>query len=323
MAIKLEWVNNTPGNFITEIYRSDTTFTSANKPATPLVTLTAGESMYTDPTAAQGKWYYYMWATYDTARTKVAYSAVVRLQAIEYTGPGGTSLLWGDTEYGFYGYLSTSSLPGLRDLLTANGRSGVASAISAGNQNWHKWAYKGKILFVTYGLAVTCSWDTLYANGMVYGDVNQDTILGAPSGDARVNSVMKLKTGAGDQFIARLLRGYSSDLSAMPDFSTLPATISGAKTAAPLRDCEYDRLILGSGGATPVNSPTLLTQEATRWVAAQCAEADATLKTCYVRGSESYFNTDSDEYRRSAYCRPTSANESTLSTPIVLELVRS
>lgn len=322
MAIKLEWVNNTPGNFITEIYRSDTTFTSANKPATPLVTLTAGESMYTDPTAVQGKWYYYMWATYDTARTKVAYSAVVRLQAIEYTGPGGTSLLWGDTEYGYYGLVAYSVLPYLYELLRSNGRQDIADKVTQRVVHWHKWAYKGKILFVSVGAGVQTSWDTLYEYGMVYGDVDQDTIPGAPTGASRVDKVLKLKNSAGDVFITRLLRGYSHDLSVMPDFSTLPTSISGAKTAAPLRDCEYDRLNLGAGAATPVNSPTLMTQE-TYWGSVQCAEADATLKMCYARGSEVYFNMASDDYRRSAYQRATSVNETTFATPIVLELVRS
>lgn len=322
MAIKLEWVNNTPGNFITEIYRSATSFTSANKPATPLATLTAGESTYLDPTAVQGNWYYYMWATYDAARTKVAYSAVIRVQAIEYTGPGPTALLWGDTEYGYYGYLSYTVLPYLSTLLINNGRQDIAAATGNISHHWHKWAYKGKILFVSTKEAVQVSWDKLYSYGMVYGDINQDNIQGAPSGAARVDTVLKLKTGTGDVFIPRLLRGYSHDLSAMPDFASIPNTIASARTAEPLRDCEYDRLMLVNGAATPVNAPGFLTAESFR-VSAQCAERSGESNAVYVRGSETYFNTDNDDYRRSAYRRAPSATEATFITPIVLELVRS
>lgn len=322
MAIKLDWVNNTPGNFITEIYRSAATFTSANKPATPIATLTAGESTYLDSTAVQGNWYYYMWATYDVAKTKVAYSAVIRTQAIEYTGPGPTALTWGDTEYGYYGSVPYSTFPYLSTLLINNGRQDIATAVTSIAHHWQKWAYKGKVLFISTGRALQASWDTLYSYGMVYGDVDQDTIPGAPSGAARVNDVLKIKNNVGDVFIPRLLRGYSHDLSVMPDFATLSSSLSAATKAEPYRDCEYDRLMMATAAATPAEFPGYLTSEAWR-VTTQCAEYDAATKMCYARGSEAYFNTDSDAYRRSAFKSQAASNPTAFYTPIVLELVRS
>lgn len=319
MSLMLKWANNTVGDFITEIYRSDAAFTSANKPATPIATLTAGESAWLDTTAVQGNSYYYMWASYDKDRTRVAYSGVVRLTAVEYSGPGQTALSWGSNNLGFYGPVGVAVLPGLNTLLTNEYGATFASNVGAKSQPWLKYAYKGKILFISQGAVVQSSWNNIYAAGMVYGDIDQDTIPGAPSGAARVNKVARVKNGT-DEFIVRMVRGFKQDLSVSPDFATLPTTAGAATQPAALGDNEYDMLMLGAGDAVPANAPAFLCATTYR-IRTQCAESDATRQQCYVRGTESA-SVVSAANRNAQFAISTTTNDTSMLTAIVLELVR-
>lgn len=320
MSMLLRWKNNTPGNFITEIYRSATTFTSANKPTTPIVTLENGEEEYYDADAAQGAQYYYMWATYDVARTRVAYSAVMRLLTAEYTGPGSRSLSYGNEKYGYYGMVQYSELPYLEMLLDNMGQSSIRTAVGASfAHHWQKWAYKGKILFVSSGQAVKTSWKTLYENGMVYGDIDQDTVPGAPTGPNRIEKVLRVVNGA-DEYIVRLLRGYSYDLSEQPNFDSVPNGIANGTAPAGLRDNEYDMLLLGEGTIVPDISPSFVATSAPS-IATLCAESDAATSRCYVRGAESVLGGTERARLAESYISTTDAN-SQLNTYIVLELVR-
>lgn len=143
------------------IYRDVKAFTVNALPAV-LVELTTEES-YLDTTSKADTMYWYA--------TSVVYGVdeVVTLlpPTMQHSiiGPGGTELLRGDAECGYYGPVSQTQLFTNVELCGA-----VNYTPTAISQTWYKFVFQGKIVFFPeVRVSDSVTWSNLYSRGGVYG----------------------------------------------------------------------------------------------------------------------------------------------------------
>lgn len=120
---------------------------------------------------------------------------------ISNSGPGSEELLFGDSELGYFGQVSSDELFTTMELSDAT-QMNVGVVIS-NTVTWLKFAYKGKILFVAKTpLKHTISWMDLYNKGLVYGTDDN----GAVPQVEPVNQITLVKKD-GYTFKVRILNG--------------------------------------------------------------------------------------------------------------------
>lgn len=255
MALLLEWGkrNNTP--VITEIYRGDAPLDRAALPA-PLVTLSNQETRYYDLTAVAGQQYHYMWVTYDMDHKSPAYSSSKAITAAQRRGVGPNVLITGDANCGYYGDVSASELVSGVQLLAAQNAGSTPLALTGFSLVWRKCIFKGKVLYIPSLPQFLTAWTNVYRAGFAYGDFDRTKLPVAPNIDPSYSIPQNRRiTIAGDEYIVRMMRGYTDDLS-RPVPSNLNTTAIGVvgtvdTTPSPYYFNEYDAFFLSNLTTTP------------------------------------------------------------------------
>lgn len=195
-SIKLAWSNPNAINTITNIYRSINPIDRANLGA-PYKVLSNGEVSFTDTNVVYGQEYNYAFESVNGADRVV--SRVFKFSTLPYTGPGPQELLLGDVEYGYYGKLTPIEFIAADALIA---KLGIAASPNS-NQNlvWHKYSYKGKILYVPEtSISNTVAWNTIYAAGCMYGVEGEGPLGGGVPQNATVtfdNNSFKVRSPTG------------------------------------------------------------------------------------------------------------------------------
>lgn len=172
MAILLSWKNNNPPQNVLRIYRSETTFDTANLPA-PLATLAGDAKTYTDTTAEGAKSYSYLLQV--SNGQEVVYSKTPTITHIKNRGPGPQMLQQGDYDCGYFGEVSADELP---SVFAAFGLApGHIGTLNNYPSTYHKFAWKGRILYygATMLFPLTASGslrNKLTRSGLVYNFTN-------------------------------------------------------------------------------------------------------------------------------------------------------
>jgi hypothetical protein len=226
MYNKLTWTNPNGATPITvNIYRGTSAIDRANLTGL-LVSLTAGETTYTDSTALRGTTYYYVFETISATDRTV--SPNYQIVTVPRRGAGPNTLKAGDYNYGYFGSIASASFININALRTAvNFLSGTVQNVSP---KWHKFARNGKVIYVPEQVPVLgVSWAGLYAAGLVFGS-NDNGPYNANAGNVLQNAQVTI--GA-DTYRVRLMRGYNDDYNAFPPSGAL---------AEPTETftCEYD-----------------------------------------------------------------------------------
>lgn len=119
--------------------------------------------------------------------------------------PGGSSLLFGTEQLGYFGRVSSADMLQGNDPATLVGLT-QGTAINSGTE-WLKFAYQGKILFVPrMPLRSDISYAAIYAAGAVYGTEGFGVSPLVPN----VKQNKKVTIGA-NQFSVRLFQGADTD----------------------------------------------------------------------------------------------------------------
>jgi hypothetical protein len=229
MYNKLSWTNPNGATSITvNIYRGTAPLDRANLSGA-LVSLTAGETTWTDNTALRGTTYYYVFETISATDRTV--SPNYQIVTVPRRGAGPNVLLAGDYNYGYFGSVPSASFINGNALKNAVGLSAVV--ITSVSPKWHKYARNGKVIYVpeTPLTALTISWRQLYNAGVVFGSNDN----GPYNGGANVNQNAQVTIGA-DTYRVRLMRGYNDDYNVFP-----PAALTTEPTET--FTCEWDDFV--------------------------------------------------------------------------------
>lgn len=165
MQIKINWQNpNTTADGV-RVYRSDTPIDVRSLPAV-YATLSGSANSYVDNSVTPMATYYYMLEVYK-GNDKI-FSNNIQGFANAYSGPGPQEIGVGDMDAGYYGIVKTPDFITWDDFLTWS-KINVSAKYTFANNEWLKFAHKGKVLFMPKQPLGTTAWNTLYSNGLVYG----------------------------------------------------------------------------------------------------------------------------------------------------------
>ena len=199
MFVKLKWVNRNLIPVTTKIYRNET-IVANDQLANPLATLDGAVLTYQDNTVVRRKTYYYTFETINTGGQKV-YSNPLKVYVEYNNGPGPRDLIWGDTQFGYFGtltsmeFFSPADLGAFTPAITYNPPTNPIPL-------WNKWIRRGKICYTPQGFCnALITYQSLYANGLHFG--TDDNGPWQPNGIAPVNQRRVIEKGF-DKFIVRL-----------------------------------------------------------------------------------------------------------------------
>lgn len=200
MFVRLKWVNRNQIPVTTKIYRNETIVPN-DQLANPLATLDGAVVTWQDNTVVRRKTYYYVFETINAGGQKV-YSNPLKVYVEYNNGPGPRDLIWGDTQFGYFGTITATEFftPG-----------DIAALFPAINYNapsnltplWNKWIRRGKICYTpqsSINLLVTY-WQ-LYQNGVHFG--TDDNGPWQPTGSTGLVNQKKVIEKGFDKFILRL-----------------------------------------------------------------------------------------------------------------------
>lgn len=143
MAILLSWKNSNTTEVTIKIYRSTSPLDTSALPAA-LVTLPGDARTYTDETATGNVNYYYVVeATNGTTRIFAKSPSIINVKS---RGPGPSILQQGDYDCGYFGEIAANELPIVTDAFGIN--PSYVTALRMLPQKYHKFAWKGRILYV-------------------------------------------------------------------------------------------------------------------------------------------------------------------------------
>lgn len=166
MPIKIDWIDGNDNTIEYYLYKSETPIPDNPLP-TPLATIPAGTTTYTDLDTPRNKLFYYRVACKNV--DTISLSVNKPLTYMPYTGPGPNVLLRGTWEFGYFGTMNVSELIAPADLLTMLGLTGVLSAST--DNVWAKIVYKGRVMFVpSQHICTNLSWENIYKAGAMYGN---------------------------------------------------------------------------------------------------------------------------------------------------------
>lgn len=232
MRIYLSWENLNTSAVKLEIYRGDAPLDRANLPATPIVTLTNGETSYIDEDGILlGKTYYYVFVTSNAGDRQVSDNQTVT--AVSRRGPGSQILQQGDNALGYFGVMTAGELISGTALAAAVGLSAATApnfVLYRSAPNWYKYVRNNKIIYVPEGpIATGVTWSVLYALGLVFGSEDNGVTAYPPA--TLVLQDKKVTIGR-DVFRVRLMRSWFDQPSA-------DVPVAGNKVPYP----EYDDLV--------------------------------------------------------------------------------
>lgn len=220
MFIDLSWTDLNSVATKLEIYRGDTPLDRENLPATPIVTLSNGETSYRDETdILLGKTYHYVFVSSTATDRVVSQNYTVR--AVTRRGPGPQSLKQGDNTLGYFGALQSGEFINGADFVDLCGIKAFAPTIGIINPFplWHKFVRNNKIIIVPEGpLANSVSYQQIYNAGMVFG-TDDNGALPANSGLSTLTKQSAMITIGKDMFRIRLMRGMTDG--PVTDFITI------------------------------------------------------------------------------------------------------
>jgi len=199
MSITLNW--NLPAGIVLDnvvIYRGTSALDKNSLPA-PLATLAGDVNTYVDDALLSDNVYYYIVSFVKGA--DVSYSSNYEMGYFSDTGPGPQKLTMGNWTYGYFGELSVGELITAADLKAQLGSNLTFTEPTA----WHKFIYKGKILFAPNKQIVYSTWYALYAQGLIFGTDDAGTFPVGASKPAPVNQ-NKRAIAKGSEFIVRAPR---------------------------------------------------------------------------------------------------------------------
>lgn len=206
MFIDLSWTDLNSVATKLEIYRGDAALDRDNLPASPIATLTAGETSYRDEdNILLGKDYYYVFV--NTTSTDRIVSQNYKVTAVTRRGPGPQKLKQGDNTLGYFGTIQSGEFVNGSEFIDLSGVRAYATSLLVINPFpiWHKFVRNNKVLIIPEGpLASTISYTQLYQAGMVFG--TDDNGVQPPS--PAVKQSAKITIGR-DVFRIRLMRGMS------------------------------------------------------------------------------------------------------------------
>lgn len=200
MEIKINFTNPNVNAEGINVYRSKTQLDPTNLPA-PIATIAGNSTSFSDTTVEKDASYFYIFEVF--VGTEKVRSGNIPATATYYSGPGPQTFKNGDMSLGYYGLVNPNDFT---DWETINNwsKATLAQKSTTSVQEWFKFAYKGKILFVPKQPIAYVSWSALYQAGLVYG---VDGI--GPREINTITGVNQLRTIdiKGSTFKVRLMRG--------------------------------------------------------------------------------------------------------------------
>ena len=157
MTITINWLplrTTVPDNI--KVWRSD----QRKGTYTLLATLNGNTLTYEDTTAIDNKVYFYQ--IENVVGSDTGQSLIVPAANFPNTGPGPTSIIRGDWEFGYFGPVLPADLPTFTMIKSATGVSSDGTTINS--NAWFKWVVNGKIIFFPftfYNYAVTGAYTSL------------------------------------------------------------------------------------------------------------------------------------------------------------------
>jgi hypothetical protein len=229
MYNKLTWTNPNGATPITvNIYRGSAPL-DRNNLTSPIVSLTAGETTYTDNTAVRGQTYYYVFETISASDRTVSQNYAITV--VPRRGAGPNVLQVGDYNYGYFGSIVSASFINATALRTAVNFA-LGTVVNAAPK-WHKYARNGKVIYVpeTPLVSNTISWKQLYDAGLVFGTGDN----GPYNAGANVLQNAQVTIGP-DTYRVRLMRGYNDDYNVFPASATVAEPVETFT-------CEWDDFV--------------------------------------------------------------------------------
>lgn len=162
MGITLNWTlpsEVTLDNVV--IYRATSKINLGALPA-PLMTLAGTVTSFEDTTVTAGNVYYYVVSLVKGAQQ--SFSSNYEMGYFPHFGPGPQELLRGTWDRGYFGLVPDEQMFTFTEFGTQ-----VGLAVSGPAGGWHKFIYKGKILFWPVN-SMTMTWTAIYNAGLVFGD---------------------------------------------------------------------------------------------------------------------------------------------------------
>lgn len=222
MQIKINWQNpNTTADGV-RVYRSTSPIDIRALPQV-YATLAGNATSYTDNQVTLLATYYYVLEVYKGA-DKI-FSSNIQGFANAYSGPGPQDIITGDMDAGYYGLVKTPDFITWDDFLTWS-KIVVSSKNTSNINEWLKFSFKGKVLFIPRHPLGMTNWNNLYNNGFVFG---VDGPGPRENNTATAVNQLKIITVGNSQFKVRLptALGPNYDLS-KPVAGNTPATNSWA-----------------------------------------------------------------------------------------------
>jgi hypothetical protein len=123
------------------------------------------------------------------------------------SGPGSKYLITGDEQLGYFGEVSAADLMTHIELRNHLNPAMVADIRVQSDLGWFKFYHKGKVKFIGKGSFSTyLSWNTLYANGGVYG-TNDNGKYPASTPVNQYRPVTLVREGVDCKLVPRLITG--------------------------------------------------------------------------------------------------------------------
>lgn len=250
MSITLNW--NLPAGIALDnvvIYR-DTVALDKNSLPAPLVTLAGDVASYVDDALTSNNVYYYIVSFVKGA--DVSYSSNYEMGYFADLGPGPQKLTMGNWTYGYFGEIPASEFITAADLKTQVG----ATSLSVSEPTaWHKFIYKGKILFVPNIYMAYSSWNALYSLGLVFGTDDTGVFPAAATGRPTPVNQNKRAIARGNEFIVRCPK-VKDDLTTFFVVAAMDPLCEAAQTIGRLGQTTVVRGI-GRGQYSDVNLSSL------------------------------------------------------------------
>jgi hypothetical protein len=209
MQVKIGFTNPNLNAEGIRVYRSTSAIDVTALPA-PIATLAGNATEYIDTSVLKDQTYFYVFEVFNGAN--VTRTGNIKATVTFYSGPGNQVLKGGDLSCGYYGIVSSADFIDWDTFIGQVGVTTVGKHNQAG-QDWLKYIYKGKVLFMPRQPIGTVSWNSLYLKGLVYG------VDGPGPRDFNTQvatNQLKVLNIQGHQFKVRLMRGLpvGADLTA-------------------------------------------------------------------------------------------------------------
>lgn len=134
------------------------------------------------------------------------------------TGPGNKVLLYGTTDLGYFGEVSSAELFTSVEIQMVIPVAG-GTDITPPDKLWLKFYFKGKILYIAKKpLKSGVSWNDIYAAGGVYGTNDNGLYPGSPAVN-QYHPMTKVENGRSWTLVPRLIRAVNGDPASASSYS--------------------------------------------------------------------------------------------------------